>query len=920
MPVVFCPICRHRHNEGLRSVTQHMNDAHNIYVTQPYPDGFHCRQPDCVNWFAVYKSWQRHIRVDHGGGLDDLVQVEGHDIAGGAVEMDVDEGGDIPNLDPVEADGAVVQMDVVEGGDIPNIDPVEADAAVGHVDPPEVGGPLADVADPLLGLQGDADSEHASTSEESGADSDASFASEQSAGEEDDGNAELDLRKLAVDMVVDLRSHCTMNRTEVRVAMAGCDSILRGYSDTVTARVNLFLQNQNLLGNPEAARLMESLTFNSPFNGMRSDKGQVSATKEFYKFIPPQTLHLQDRIEPVNVGGGNFRQRPVGQNLQYVSPKEILKLLVPKENVMEYVNNLEPRNDGLLTTYTDGDLYQTHPFFRQYPKAFQLVLYFDEFEVVNKQGTKCQIHTIAAFYLIILNVPPHINSALNSIHVVALANYDDIKTFGFRVVLQPLLDDLLELESPEGVHVVLSERHHTLRASLVAFTGDTKAAHEIFEFLGAGARHFCRLCMISRQELHMGHVVLGERRTEELHEHHLQLLAQNPGNSTITGLAGNSCLHDLRYFRYWYNYVFDVFHDMVGIAHLIIPLVLRKFILLEGYFRTVDLNRRIKSFNYGVQDIKNRPTANFSDDKLRAALRKHTMKQTGAQTFCLLRALPFLLDGFVPDEEDDRYLEIVVLLQRIVELALAPRIPRTMIPYFTQVIEDYRRARFDLFPDVPLINKEHHKDHYPECCLKMGALKAYWCMRCEGAHRPLRRHIITCNNYKNACKTAMEAAQFAQAAAWGTDSATINDKVKFITAVVDKPVNDLLSRDLLMTRGFNADDVVRTSKKVSVYGTEYGIGQFVITRPASQNNNGMPSFGKIRGIIIANGDVDVWLEVEEWETDGLDERLNAFVIFPIPNAGVHIHDTERLPLHPPLSIWNDYTTERQYMCLKHFVA
>ena len=199
------------------------------------------------------------------------------------------------------------------------------------------------------------------------------------------------------------------------------------------------------------------------------------------------------------------------QNLQYVSPKDILKLIVSKDNVMEYVNNLEPRDDGLLTGYTDGDFYQTHPFFQQYPKAFQLVLYYDDLEVVNKQETKYQIHTIAAFYLMILNVPPHMNSTLSSIHVVALVNYNDLKTLGCRAVLQPLLNDLTELESDEGVHVVVSERHRILRASLVAFIGDTQAGHQIFQFLAAGARHFCRLCMISRQQLHMGHIVFGER-------------------------------------------------------------------------------------------------------------------------------------------------------------------------------------------------------------------------------------------------------------------------------------------------------------------------------------------------------------------------------------------------------------------------
>lgn len=359
---------------------------------------------------------------------------------------------------------------------------------------------------------------------------------------------------------------------------------------------------------------------------------------------------------------------------------------------------------------------------------------------------------------------------------------------------------------------------------------------------------------------------------------------------------------------------------MVGIAHLLIRLVLYRFVCVEGYFRAVDLNRRIKSFNYGLQDIKNKPTANLSHERLRTALRAHKMKQNGAQTFCLLRVLPFLLDGLVPNQDEDPYLQLLVLLQKIVELAMAPKLPRVILPYFSQVIADYRRSRRELFPEVPLINKEHHQEHYPECVEKMGPLKTYCCLRPEGQHRPLRKHLLSCNSYRNAQKTAMEHAQFRQAAAWGTGSETINDKVQRTSAVEMKTVNDLLTSGLLMERGFDADDLMTTAKNVSVYGLDYNLGQFVVTRAASQNANGMPSFGKIRGIIIANEDADVWLEVEAWETLGLHERLNAFAISPFENGVVHLYDTETLPLHAQLSAWNDYTTDSFYMCVKHFVV
>lgn len=452
---------------------------------------------------------------------------------------------------------------------------------------------------------------------------------------------------------------------------------------------------------------------------------------------------------------------PVRESIQFVSPKKILKMLAAKADVMEHINNLRPRDDGLMTCFTDGDFFRAHPFFQRFPNAFQLSLYYDDFEVANGEGSKVHIHTIAAFYLLVLNLPQHMNSSLSSIHVVVLANYDDLMSRGFRKVLQPMIDDLRDLESDAGVQVFVSERPQVLRACLVSFQGDTKAAHEILEMLGPGARHFCRLCMISRGEMHAAHV-FGPRRKRELHEEHMRLVQINEANTIHTGIRGTTCLHDLAYFRYWDNYVFDVFHDLVGVIYLVLRLVLRQNVCVNGYFRTVDFNRRIKAFQFGLMDIKNRPTANFNTQALAAALRAHNMKQNGAQTFCLLRAFPFLVDGLVPD--DDPYMDLVNCLQAVTDLSLAFKVPRTVLPLFRRHLDDYRRTRRQLFPQVNPINKKHHLEHYCECCEKMGPLRCFMCMRAEGQHRKLKRQVYSACSFRNAHKTAAEAAQFHQAA------------------------------------------------------------------------------------------------------------------------------------------------------------
>ena len=61
------------------------------------------------------------------------------------------------------------------------------------------------------------------------------------------------------------------------------------------------------------------------------------------------------------------------------------------------IDNPHIRNDGLLSDYCDGDIFRRHPLFSSDPKALQLILYFDEFEVCNPLGSRANRHKIGLF-------------------------------------------------------------------------------------------------------------------------------------------------------------------------------------------------------------------------------------------------------------------------------------------------------------------------------------------------------------------------------------------------------------------------------------------------------------------------------------------------------------------------------------------
>ena len=729
----------------------------------------------------------------------------------------------------------------------------------------------------------------------------------------------LNISKSVALFIGKMRADPTISRKAITRCTLLFDDIMKDIICDIKSGVSNFLQQTNLLDVHGTQLLLKQLNFASPFNGYRSKEGQISASNSNFHYLQPETLFLRDRVDQIHVGMSQYRQRPVHETAEYVSITNICKLVARKDSIWNFMQNHKPSTGGELSCFTDGDYFAEHPFFSKYPTAFQILLYYDDVEVTNAEGSKCGIHKLGCFYVIILNVPPHLNSLLASIHVLVVANQDDIATLGFRPFLQPFLDEMKKLESNEGVQWICNGVERTIRACLVGVIGDNKGVHELLGFLPQSARHFCRWCMISRYDLHKGLVVVGEPRTWETHAEHLAAVAENPEASTLYGVKEDTCLHDSRYFHVTRNKFPDTMHnDAEGWISMEIRLVLKQLICVDKYFTAADLNRRIRAFNYGITDVKNKPTANICEKSLNNAETAHKLKQTASQVLCLLRALPFLLDNIgVPD--GNPYIAFLVLMAELTEYLLAPRLSRSALPYIGELIADHRNGYLALFPYVPRINKHHYVEHYVECIKRNGSLRSFWSMRPEGKHRPVKRHISSCGNYINPAKTGVQNAQIAQALLWGTDGPDVGTKVELLTVKKECRVDSLNSREEFYAGGFDSLDVVTLCNCVSVNGMEYNVGQYIVTRSAADSTDSMLSYGYIQAVICIYDESEVWLELQERDTIGYAEHLNANVISISPQAPIYLSDAAELPLHVPLSPWRDYSTNNTYLSLKHFV-
>lgn len=732
-------------------------------------------------------------------------------------------------------------------------------------------------------------------------------------------NGRPNMQHAAVNMIVEMRGVAGMTRVGVRRAMDGAELVMKVNNMSLKEDVSEFLNRTGQINNPRAQNLLTKFDSVNPFHGIRSDDGQRSGIKRFFNFIQPEPIYIGDRIDQRLVGEEGARALiPVPDTFEYASITDVLKMVSRKRVVMDYIRNRRPSEDGMIESYTDSDEFREHPFFQRFPDAFQLVLYGDGVDPARVVGPKSGLHEIYHFCISILNLPPSLLYSSDSIFPIVMANALDC-TGTFADVLGLFVQELRRLE--DGVRVFLEDEFVTLRATLVAVKGDAKAIHEMLGFLDCSARHFCAQCMITRQELHAGQIALGEIRTPAMTEMQLQRVRENPAYSTNCGLKYRTVLHDSQYFRAENNNNSDLMHDgPEGLMMMLIRLTLRQFICIDNLFTVEELNQRIFAYDFGGQNAKDRPTPNFSYESLQNADHVYKQKMNAAQILVLLRVLPLLLDNIGQNgvDEDNEYLQYLLLYSKIFQLGSAPRIPRYVIPYLHRLIETFRVNWYILFPGINPINKFHHLMHLIFNILRKGPQRNYWCFKEEGKNCPLKRHVVVCGNFKNPHKTAMEQAQIRVAKVWGTQTNIMECIRKFVRRR-DVTVRASPARINLLALGFEDNDEISVCDAVTVWSLVYRVGEFLLYGKSSENEDGLPRFGKIVSIICPENSNHTWFAVEAWRTAGLVERFNSYAVTLPENAPIHLIDVKDLPVHPAISRWSDYSSDLTYLCLKYKV-
>ncbi|KAJ8666110.1 hypothetical protein QAD02_007772 [Eretmocerus hayati] len=539
-------------------------------------------------------------------------------------------------------------------------------------------------------------------------------------------------------MMTSLKISSKFNHSGLSIIAHRTENLLSEISNAGQSALTNFLVSLNVDMTPQVNSFMKSFRFDDSIGKLSTQKSQSQAMEKFYKQVASLEYPLGYRLE----GRSNkLLQRPeyirVYETFQYVSVIKTLELVLPHEEIRKGIASEQKSTD-----------------------------------VNNKLGNKVRAHKIGMFYFVIQNLPKHLNSLLGGIHVLGIACTADIAKYGVHKILEPFFNDLKKLESNEGVPLKFGQGEYVLRATISAICGDGLAAHQLFNLKGSGVSRFCRLCLISRDEFHKDINCSSISRTRENYSEQLKILERQKTKGDLEekkteyGLNGDCAFHQSKYFHFTECKVFDRMHDILeGSAQLTLKCVIYHFIHDKNCKLTINmLNNRIDPYDYGFTDIKDKPSSSFDQTQFRD-VEDHKVRQTAAQTWCLMRIFPFLVSDL--GDGDNEHLRLILLQNRIIEPIFPPITSKSLLPYLRETILDFNRLFKKLFSHVSPINELHHILHYCECILFSGPSRFHNCFRFGAKHREFTKYGSVCQNYKNIPKSMISLAQTKQSAVWG---------------------------------------------------------------------------------------------------------------------------------------------------------
>lgn len=462
-----------------------------------------------------------------------------------------------------------------------------------------------------------------------------------------------------------------------------------------------------------------------------------------------------------------------------------------------------------------------------------------------------------------------------------------IKQYGYDKVLEPLIRDLVYLET-KGVFVQGLGSY--VKGTILYVSADNLGAHSLAGYQESfNVEKCCRFCLANRVDIQKYDVRSGTftLRTPTLFDEAVNVLKTTDA-SCVDGLKKDCPLRRLAHFHPAKGFPPDFLHDLLeGIVPVELCMCLSDLIA-KKYFTLNDLNERIGSFPFQFYDKTNRPQtvpANFS--------KKGTIGGNGHENWALLRFLPLLIGHRILERE--KTWSVILELKDIVELLSSHSFTTESLCYLQAEISDHRQLLLETFPGTKLRPKHHYLEHYPVLIKKFGPLIEFWTIRFEAKHSFFKKVVHNTGNFKNILHTLATRHQLTLA--YYLEMPTIF-KPSIETgqvSVVSVGILDVAIREALWNKYQDLDCVSLTSTAY-LNGTKYSKGVVLSVGQTS----GLPDFGTVLEICVVDGCISFIIELF---TAAFLDHLRCFQLAKRDPAVTVVVDPDSLNDYTPLAAY-----------------
>lgn len=154
-----------------------------------------------------------------------------------------------------------------------------------------------------------------------------------------------------------------------------------------------------------------------------------------------------------------------------------------------------------------GNVIKNNNFLHGNKNTLQIILYQDAFEVYNPLGASKKKFKLVGLYMILGNLSAYLRSKVEHIQLVFLCYEKHITFFRWEKVMEPLINDLKNLEK-NGVVISVANKSINFIGTVIAMLGDNLGSHQIGGFTENfnSSEYFCRFCDTTQSQLQLTYV------------------------------------------------------------------------------------------------------------------------------------------------------------------------------------------------------------------------------------------------------------------------------------------------------------------------------------------------------------------------------------------------------------------------------